>query len=329
MKNRGSIFKVCIVTVSIVCNLYFPVFASGNLVKKEEQKSSVQEYDPEFPLRGKLEELGLEMVYAPWIQSTVYYWSDTYQSYLNNGVIPSDVYMEKCLSEKTLRYFNMPTDKDSICAIAKLADLKDTVFPYSDKKRADALVKNMVRFFKTFPDWREAGEYEKAVHIVNWIRLAEYDEKADFASTPYGCLVEKKASESGYVNTAKLLGVCLGINVMGSENTKGQEYPVFEIDGVWMGYDFITDPQCFTVHNVYTYSEKNEALGSNLYDTYIEDQYFRSMEYEVPLSLNGKFEKTDIIWIKKNNVAQDGLLLHDCCGFFNGKFYDESTRNIK
>lgn len=323
MKNRGSIVRVCMITAAVVCNLCFPVFASENKVKTEEQKSSVQVYDPEFPLKGQLEQLGLEMAYAPWLQSTVYYWSDTYQSYLNHGVIPSDVYMEHCLSEKTLRYFNMPTDKDSIYAVAKLADLKDTVFPYSDKKRADALVKNMKRFFKTFPDWREAGDYEKAVHIVNWIRLAEYDEtQSEFASVPYGCLVERKASESGYVNTAKLLGVCLGIDVMGSENAKGQEYPVFEIDGVWMGYDFLTDPQYFTVHNVYACSEKNEALGSNLYDTYIEDQYFRSMEYEVPLSLNGKFEKKDIIWIKKNNTAQDGLLLHDCCGFFNGKFYE-------
>ncbi len=68
-----------------------------------------------------------------------------------------------------------------------------------------AIEKEIRDFLNSF-DWKNASDYEKAVHVARRVNKAEYDNTTNSCSLAYGCLVEGKAVCDGFVNAACLLG---------------------------------------------------------------------------------------------------------------------------
>ena len=67
-----------------------------------------------------------------------------------------------------------------------------------------AIEKEIRDFLNSF-DWKNASDYEKAVHVARRVNKAEYDNTTSSCNLAYGCLVEGKALCDGFVNAANLL----------------------------------------------------------------------------------------------------------------------------
>lgn len=70
-----------------------------------------------------------------------------------------------------------------------------------------AIEKEIRDFLNSF-DWKNASDYEKAVHVARRVNKAEYDNTTSSCNLAYGCLVEGKALCDGFVNAANLLAWC-------------------------------------------------------------------------------------------------------------------------
>lgn len=234
----------------------------------------------EFPLKGKVEK------YFGHEDSVGLCWYWTGPHVIREGVVPagmtglSYVY-QKAVEDRDPTYY-VGFSQRSIAVIAKLAGITDKN-PTSDQAETQELYNEVVSFMNSF-DWRNASDIEKATRICERIHKASYDwDAANESMTTgwseslsygaYGCLVKGKAVCQGYTEAAHLLGMAVGIKTMEMGDV-GHTYPVFLVDGIWMGNEPTTQNKYFTVENVYR---------KNIIDTYqLLGQYCEKTGYVIP-----------------------------------------------
>lgn len=260
----------------------------------------VQNYDEQYPLKGRVEKyLGNENGFLCW------YWTGPHV--ILEGIVPAGttgiVYRNQKAIEHREPIYHVGLSQYGIDVLAKLSG-----YPYknavSDKTEANVLLNEVREFMNSF-DWRNASDLEKATRICNRIHQASYDhDAANEASTTgwsesssygaYGCLVDGKAVCQGYTEAANLLAICVGLQTMELGDI-GHTYPVFLVNGVWLGNEPTTQNKYFTVEDVYR---------KNIIGTYqMLGQYCEATGYVVPTdktmlsqfgTLGEKFGKTTI-----------------------------------
>lgn len=198
---------------------------------------------------------------------------------ITNGATEEEYRIRKAVNERNPRYLEQPAD---FLVLAELAGFERTGRSeyYSLKgEQIDALKKEVNNFLDSFPNWRTASDYEKAVRICERIHKADYDTSMDDSYYSYGCLVNGKASCQGYTNAAFLLAwaIDLPISGLGSIN---HTYPVFLIDGMWLANEPTTKDTFFTVADVYQKVPFYEEYGLNPYQ--LLGKYCEGVGYEIP-----------------------------------------------
>lgn len=233
----------------------------------------------EYPLKGRVEKyLGNENGFLCW------YWTGPHV--ITEGIVPdgmtglSYVY-QRAIEDKDPSY-STGLSQYGIDVLAKLSG-----YPYknsiSDTAEANALLNEVKAFMNSF-DWRNASDLEKATRICNRIHQASYDHDAaneayttGWSESPsygaYGCLVNGKAVCQGYTEAAHLLGFAVGVKSRELGDI-GHTYPVFLVDGVWLGNEPTMQNKYFTVEDVYRKNilGKYQLLG----------QYCEATGYVVP-----------------------------------------------
>lgn len=273
-------------------------------------------YDPQYPLAGMLDQLGLNFARDS-AGADMLYWSKMYQNWMIGYDEGPEFIWKKCKEENTLKYWHVPENYDEMLAIAKLAGRTDIHLPYADEAKAEALANNIREFMKTFPDWKTASEYDKAVHIFKWITQAEYDKQTHNEMynpdeynpeevgkniySSYGCLIDKQCVCSGYTSAAQLLAACVGLEYMPAVELvfKGHVYPVFKINGVWLSCEPTngSDYQFFEIYDVYYQPPNDAATGGKRGSeedvktdrAYNIKNFLYNQGYVVPTKLKGKF----------------------------------------
>lgn len=176
-----------------------------------------------------------------------------------------DYQMKKAVEEHNILYGRAVYTKGTpLYAVARLAGVQ--MPGYQAVENSDetlALEKEIRKFLDSF-DWRNASDYEKAVHIARRVNQAEYDSTLSSCSLAYGCLVDGKAVCDGFVNAACLLAWCVDLQATNvSSLSANHSYTVFCIDGIWVSHEatshdesfYIADPQkdIFTIGSYKNY----------------------------------------------------------------------------
>lgn len=255
-------------------------------------------YDEQYPLKGKVEKyLGNEDGFLCW------YWTGPHV--IREGIVPAGMTGLSYVYQRTIEdrdpSYCAGLSQRSIDVLAKLSG-----YPYknaaSDTPEANALLAEVKEFMNSF-DWRDASDLEKATRISNRIHEASYDhDAANEAQTTgwsesssygaYGCLVNGKAVCQGYTEAAHLLGFAVGIKTREMGDV-GHTYPVFLVDGIWLGNEPTTQNKYFVVEDVYR---------KNVIGTYqLLGQYCEATGYTVPTDLS---QLPD--WKLKNEVERFG-----------------------
>lgn len=255
----------------------------------------VQNYDEQYPLKGRVEKyLGNEDGLLCW------YWTGPHV--IREGIVPAGMTGITYRNQKAIEHrdpvYHVGLSGRGVDVLAKLSG-----YPYknssSDTPEANALLNEVKEFMNSF-DWRNASDLEKATRICNRIHEASYDHDAaneaqttGWSESPsygaYGCLVNGKAVCQGYTEAANLLAICVGLQTMEMGDV-GHTYPVFLVDGVWLGNEPTTQNKYFVVEDVYR---------KNVIGTYqMLGQYCEATGYTVPTDLSqipdwaGKSEET-------------------------------------
>lgn len=274
-------------------------------------------YDTQYPLAGMLDQLGLNFGYEPAFGTYELFWSSDYQQKVM-GPDEGDAFIwQKTKETNNLNYWTTPNTYDEMLAIAKLAGENVTV-KFADEAKAEALANNIRDFFKAFPNWKTASDYEKACHIARWIEQADYDNNAsrDGNHTSYACLIEKNTVCNGYYNAAKLLAHCVGLEVTSGFTTSANHvYPVFNINGVWLEYDASGQGRetSFYINDVYGVLDQR-AVELGIIDLNKDNpgftyKYFKDRGYVVPTRLNDRFDSSLIKSVGAKGITQDALKL--------------------
>lgn len=252
---------------------------NGVVQTQGQSTTASQSYDEQYPLKGRVEKyLGNENGFLCW------YWTGPHV--ITEGIVPdgmtglSYVY-QRAIEDKDPSY-STGLSQYGIDVLAKLSG-----YPYknsiSDTAEANALLNEVKAFMNSF-DWRNASDLEKATRICNRIHQASYDHDAaneayttGWSESPsygaYGCLVNGKAVCQGYTEAAHLLGFAVGVKSRELGDI-GHTYPVFLVDGVWLGNEPTMQNKYFTVEDVYRKNilGKYQLLG----------QYCEATGYVVP-----------------------------------------------
>lgn len=254
----------------------------------------VQNYDEQYPLKGRVEKY-----LNTYEGNYVWYW--TGPNVIREGIVPAGMpglnyVYQRAIEDRDPSYCTGLSGY-SIDVLAKLAGLPDMAS--SNSPEVIALTNEVKEFMNSF-DWRNASDLEKATRICNRIHEASYDhDAANEAQTTgwseslsygaYGCLVNGKAVCQGYTEAAHLLGFAVGIKTREMGDV-GHTYPVFLVDGVWLGNEPTTQNKYFVVEDVYR---------KNVIGTYqLLGQYCEGTGYTVPTDLSqlpdwaGKSEET-------------------------------------
>lgn len=236
----------------------------------------------EFPLKGRVEK------YLDTYEGNyVWYW--TGPNVIREGIVPAGVtglsyVYQRAIEDRDPSYCTGLSGY-SIDALAKLAGLPDMAS--SNSPEVIALTNEVKEFMNSF-DWRNASDLEKATRICNRIHEASYDHDAaneaqttGWSESPsygaYGCLVNGKAVCQGYTEAAHLLGFAVGIKTREMGDV-GHTYPVFLVDGVWLGNEPTTQNKYFVVEDVYR---------KNVIGTYqLLGQYCEGTGYTIPTDLS-------------------------------------------
>lgn len=227
---------------------------------------------------------------------TTWKWDSWYIPWdLNDEVktVGAGQYVLNCaIRDKNPMYLNSYGNLD-LAVLAELTGYPQTGLDYVDQNKKAKMVQEVRNFLNSF-DWRNASDYEKAVHISNWIMQADYDySESDDSSFPYGCLVNKLAMCGGYTNTARLLGTCIGMPV-DSLGSISHAYPVFLVAGVWLAHEPTSKDKFFTIAEVY-----DTAYSLNGEDYMFEiGQYCKGVGYEIPADVSNKFPDVRMGWAK-------------------------------
>ncbi len=252
---------------------------NGVVQTQGQTNTASQNYDEQYPLKGRVEKyLGNENGFLCW------YWTGPHV--ILEGIVPDGMtglsYVDQRAIEDKDPSYSTGLSQYGIDVLAKLSG-----YPYknsvSDKPEAAALLNEVKEFMNSF-DWRNASDLEKATRICERIHKATYDhDAANEAYTTgwsnsvsygaYGCLVKGKAVCQGYAEAAHLLGFAVGIKSRELGDI-GHTYPVFLVDGIWLGNEPTMQNKYFTVEDVYR---------KNILGTYqLLGQYCEATGYVVP-----------------------------------------------
>lgn len=266
----------------------------GGVVQTRNSGNVSTATNDEFPLKGRVEKY-----LNTYEGNYVWYW--TGPNVIREGIVPAGMpglnyVYQRAIEDRDPSYCTGLSGY-SIDVLAKLAGLPDMAS--SNSPEVIALTNEVKEFMNSF-DWRNASDLEKATRICNRIHEASYDhDAANEAQTTgwseslsygaYGCLVNGKAVCQGYTEAAHLLGFAVGIKTREMGDV-GHTYPVFLVDGVWLGNEPTTQNKYFVVEDVYR---------KNVIGTYqLLGQYCEGTGYTVPTDLSqlpdwaGKSEET-------------------------------------
>ena len=222
----------------------------------------------EFPLKGKVEKYFCHEVNNEGVDNLVPRFQGAHfpcphcavQGYVKPDGITGQFYIsQKAIEEKDITMLN-PTGGYNLAVLAILSGYNEANIPWKDDAGTIELLNEVKAFMNSF-DWRNASDLEKATRICNRIHEATYDwDAANEADTTgwsnsvsygaYGCLVKGKAVCQGYREAAGLLGQAVDIKVAGMGDV-GHIYPVFLVNGVWLGNEPTIHNKYFTVEDVY------------------------------------------------------------------------------
>lgn len=222
----------------------------------------------EFPLKGKVEKYFCRETNNEGVVNLVPRFNGAHfpcPHCANQGfVCPEGVHgkayiFQKAVEDKDISIL-YPEGGYNLAVLAILSGYTETNIPSKDKAETTELLNEVKEFMNSF-DWKNASDLEKATRICNRIHEATYDhDAANEADTTgwsnsvsygaYGCLVKGKAVCQGYREAAGLLGKAVGIEVAGMGDV-GHIYPVFRVNGVWLGNEPTTHNKYFTVEDVY------------------------------------------------------------------------------
>lgn len=236
---------------------------NGVVQTQGQTNAAPQNYDEQYPLKGRVEKYfchedaaGLVPRFngahfpCPICAS---------QGYAKPDGITGQYYItQKAIEEKDISIL-YPEGGYNLAVLAELSGYPEK-HKTSGTPEVNALLNEVKEFMNSF-DWRNASDLEKATRICNRIHEATYDwDAANEADTTgwsnsvsygaYGCLVNGKAVCQGYREAAGLLGKAVGIEVSGMGDI-GHIYPVFLVDGIWLGNEPTTKNKHFTVEDVY------------------------------------------------------------------------------
>jgi len=233
-------------------------------------------YDPQYPLKGYMEPW---FINSPVTGETA--WKSDPYNFINESVGPFQYAFDLAVTNKEPYSLNYIGDVEELAAIAKLTNYRTTGLS-PDQENVDRLATELQNFLNSF-DWRNASDYEKAVHIAKRITKADYldQEGTQYA---YSCLVDGKANCNGYTNAAYLLSACVRLPSNGLGYVS-HIYPSFLVDGVWLAYEPTTKDNYFTVADVYapSYYLVGEPQLTQL------GEYCKATGYQIPESVEGKF----------------------------------------
>ena len=272
-------------------------------------------YDPQYPLAGMLDQLGLNFAKNPNGIDMLYYSQDYQSDTYGFDAAPVNRWQKAKETNNLGYYYGIGQNFDEMLAIAKLAGRTDVNLPYADDAKAEALANNIRDFFKAFPNWKTASDYEKASHIARWIEQADYVTNPGNDGTSYACLINKACVCEGYWQAGALLAHCVGLSVMpGTTSAANHVFPVFNINGIMLGYDAAGQGKetLFYIYDVYEHANYsiNRAIDMGTTDfpgnTY---KYFKDRGYVVPTRLNDRFDSSLIKSVGVKGVTQDALKL--------------------
>lgn len=270
-------------------------------ITKESGGSTATEESGDYPLKGMVEKyFGVED------GNLVWYWRGPHV--IMEGIVPAGMtgwsYVYQQAIEDRDPNYHAAQGGYSLSVLGKLAGYPVKTL-CSDYAEVAELYNEVKKFMDSF-DWRNASDLEKATRICNRIHQASYDyDAANEAATTgwsdslsygaYGCLVKGKAVCQGYAEAAELLSLCVGLKVGQMGSTVNHTYPVFLVDGIWLGNEPTTQNKYFTVEDVYEYNpgyklllalgeDTSELEGSKKYQ--LLGQYCYGVGYTVPTELS-------------------------------------------
>ena len=221
----------------------------------------------------------------------------------DSGYLPWDLdqdgqYIMNCAIRDKNPMYLTPYGNLNLAVLAELSGYPQTGLDYVDQEKKAKMAQEVRNFLNSF-DWKNASDYDKVVHISNWVMQADYDNSdAEDSHFPYGCLVNKSAVCEGYTDAARLLGTCVGIPVS-SMGSIAHAYPVFLVDGIWLAHEPTSKDKFFTVANVY---ETSYSLDGVDY-LFTVGEYCKGVGYEIPTDVSSKFPDVRMGW-SKGNAAQ-------------------------
>ncbi|MBE5990723.1 MAG: transglutaminase domain-containing protein [Paenibacillaceae bacterium] len=232
-------------------------------------------YDPQYPLKGRMESW---FVQSPITGTTAWKWDPSNFIYEADNHIK---YVRDCaIRDNNPLYLYSPVGIE-LAALAKLTDYQTTGVDYNSDQ-VERLAIEVRDFLNSF-DWRNASDYEKTVQIAKRIRQADYlsEEGTQYS---YSCLVNGKANCDGYTDAAYLLAACVGLpaNGLGSAS---HIYPVFLVDGIWLAYEPTSKDDYFTIADVYAPS----TILAGVPQMTPIGKFCEATGYKIPASVDGKF----------------------------------------
>lgn len=238
------------------------------VVQTQNANNATAASSDEFPLKGRVEKYFCHEVNNEGVDNLVPRFQGAHfpcphcaaQGYVKPDGITGQLYIsQKAIEEKDITMLN-PTGGYNLAVLAILSGYNEANIPWKDDVGTTELLNEVKAFMNSF-DWRNASDLEKATRICNRIHQTSYDhDAANEADTTgwsnsvsygaYGCLVKGKAVCQGYREAAGLLGQAVDIKVAGMGDV-GHIYPVFLVNGVWLGNEPTTHNKYFTVEDVY------------------------------------------------------------------------------
>lgn len=161
----------------------------------------------------------------------------------------TDYIMAKAAEEHNILYADTSNmGGESLYAVARLAGVTMPGYHAVENSSKTLALEKEIRDFLNSFDWKNASDYEKAVHVARRVNKAEYDNKTDSCSLAYGCLVDGKAVCDGFVNAACLLAWCVDLQATNvSSLSANHSYTVFCINGVWVSHEATSHDESFHI----------------------------------------------------------------------------------
>ena len=191
-----------------------------------------------------------------------------------------DYRMTKAAEEHNILYASIGNvSGEPIYAVARLAGVQMPGYQAVENSAETLALEKEIRDFLNSFDWRNASDYEKAVHVARRVNKAEYDNTTNSCSLAYGCLVDGKAVCDGFVNAACFLAWCIDLQALNvSSLAANHSYTVYCIDGVWVSHEATSHDELF-----YIADPQKDIFTIGSYKNYgVFADYCDRIEYTVP-----------------------------------------------